>query len=129
MEKLNNEGQWIVMIGFIVAISLFFLATVINESTLVGQTTAESVLDFSKGDIQDIRSEVRSIATSGDIKDPSYQQVIKQVSNEIEILSLDRKKALVQIHTGGIDPGLIVGDIDVRYNNGVTNYHEIQHYK
>jgi len=36
-----------------------FLAFIINQSMLVGQSTAESVLEFPKNDIQNIRSVVR----------------------------------------------------------------------
>ena len=46
MARLNDEGQWIVMMGFIICVSLFFLAIVVNESTLVGQTTAGVSLTF-----------------------------------------------------------------------------------
>jgi hypothetical protein len=46
MERLNDEGQWIVLMGILVSIGLFFLAFVINQSAMVGQTTAEGVLEF-----------------------------------------------------------------------------------
>ena len=62
MARMNDDGQWIVLMGFIVAISLFFLAIVISESTLVGQTTSESVLDFSKADIQDLTLKTKDLA-------------------------------------------------------------------
>ena len=52
MARLNEDAQWIVLMGFIVSFSLFFLAIVLNQSIVVGQTTAESVLDFPKNDIQ-----------------------------------------------------------------------------
>ena len=58
MERLNDEGQWIVLMGFVISIAIFFLAILLNQSVLVGQTTAESVLEFPKSDIQDLRNEV-----------------------------------------------------------------------
>ena len=58
MERLNDDGQWIVLMGFVISIAIFFLAILLNQSVLVGQTTAESVLEFPKSDIQDLRSEV-----------------------------------------------------------------------
>jgi hypothetical protein len=55
MARLNDEAQWIVLMGFLVSFSLFFLALIINQSTVVGQTTAESVIEFPKNDIRDVR--------------------------------------------------------------------------
>ncbi|WP_245619314.1 hypothetical protein [Methanogenium cariaci] len=56
METLNDDGQWIVMMGgFIVAIGMFMLAIVISQAPLVGQTTAESVMEFPKNEVQDLR--------------------------------------------------------------------------
>ena len=60
MAGLNDDAQWIVLMGFVVSFSLFFLAMILNQSTLVGQTTAESVLDFPKNDIRDVRSVIIS---------------------------------------------------------------------
>ena len=41
MAGLNEDAQWIVLMGFIVSFSLFFLAIVLDQSMVVGQTTAE----------------------------------------------------------------------------------------
>ena len=51
MARMNDDAQWIILMGFIISFSLFFLASVIDQSTLVGQTTAENVQDY-----QDIRN-------------------------------------------------------------------------
>ena len=58
MARLTDDGQWIILMALIVCVALFFLAYLINESVLVGKTTAESALDFPKSDVQDIRSEI-----------------------------------------------------------------------
>ena len=42
--------------GFIVSFSLFFLAVLLNQSTVVGQTTAEAVSEFPKEDIRGVRN-------------------------------------------------------------------------
>ncbi len=39
MAKLNEDGQWIVMMGFIISIIIFILAIIVAESALVGKTT------------------------------------------------------------------------------------------
>jgi hypothetical protein len=107
---LNEDAQWIVLMGFIVAIALFFLAVVVNESTLVGQTTAESVLDFSKSDIEDLRSEV--------LEWNNLNPVDPIIGDDIRVLMLNRKYAAVNFSQPA--PNLL----KIHYNDGVTKYDE-----
>ena len=98
--------------GFLVSFSFFFLALVINQSTVVGQTTSESVIDFPKNDIRDMRGVVIQSAgvSNGDI-----------VRKDISVLSLTRKNAVVNYSTFySINHTFI----DIHYNNGVTEYNE-----
>jgi hypothetical protein len=110
MERLNDDAQWIILMGFIVSLSIFFLAIIINQSTLVGQTTAESVIEFPKTDIRDVRSVIIETDTSY----ASDQDVIR---SDITSISLSRKGAIVNF-TRQI-PGA-----DIHYNNGGTQYDE-----
>ena len=86
MAGLNDDAQWIILMGFLVSFSFFFLALVINQSTVVGQTTAESVIEFPKNDIRDVRDVIVRNTT---------------VSNSTEInrryyrISISRKNAVV----------------------------------
>jgi hypothetical protein len=115
---MNEDGQWIILIGFIVSVSLLFLGIVANESTLVGQTTAESVLEFSKSDIQDIRDEVARYEQMGDTEGADFDTL----RTDIETLSLKRKGAVLSIVPIGSSRVLI------HYNNGVTSYNETASY-
>lgn len=110
MAGLNEEAQWIVLMGFIVAIALFFLAIVVSESTLVGQTTAESVLDFSKSDIEDLRSQV--------LDWNNINPVDPDIKEDIRVLMLSRKYATVDFYQPA--PNLL----KIHYNDGVTRYDE-----
>jgi hypothetical protein len=118
MAKLNDDAQWIMLMAFIICVALFFLALIINESTLVGQTTAEGVLEFPKSDIQDLRNEIFRIREVGYINvlynDPKKEDIKK----DIQIIAIQRKGALVDY---SIDPNLVT---DIHYNNGVTQYNE-----
>ena len=87
MARLNDDAQWIVLMGFVISFSLFFLAMVINQSTVVGQTTAESVIEFPKNDIRDIRD---MIVSEIDVN----STVIKE---DITKISLSRKGAVVRL--------------------------------
>ena len=119
MARLNDDAQWIVLMGFIVSFSFFFLAMILNQSTVVGQTTAEGVLEFPKNDIQDVRE---VIIESSNIDVP---QDFEDVKEDIKTIALDRKGAVIEYTvtkpTSPDDPHTY---IDIHYNNGVTSYDE-----
>jgi hypothetical protein len=104
---LNDDAQWIILMGFLVSFSFFFLALVINQSTVVGQTTAESVIEFSKNDIRDVRDLIIRNTTL------SNNTVINE---DITAISLSRKNAVVNYSFGN--------SLWIHYNNGVTDYNE-----
>jgi hypothetical protein len=116
MARLNEDAQWIILMGFLISFSFFFLALIINQSTIVGQTTAESVIEFPKNDIRDISSVIeRSI----NLPDPGI------VKSDIRILSLKRKNAIVEYSIIPANPPVDVHNYaNIHYNNGVTEYNE-----
>jgi hypothetical protein len=113
MEGLNRRAQWIVLMGLIVSIALIFLAIVINESALVGQTTAESVLDFPKEDIKDVRAAIVEWKGYLDGGGPDSNSI----RTDIEELELQRNNAVVYFDSVGTT-------LTMHYNNGVTRYDE-----
>ncbi|MDD3111844.1 MAG: hypothetical protein PHU26_06075 [Methanofollis liminatans] len=116
MERLDDEGQWIVMMGFIVAVSIFFLALVINQATLVGQTTAEGVLEFPKSEIRDLQSEVYGVVEAGNSA---------TLREDIRALELARNNALVNYSAvPEIKSGTTYNKTTIHFNNGVTAYDE-----
>jgi len=121
---LNDDAQWMVLLALIICISIFSLAVIINDSVLVGQTTAESVLDFSKSDIQGLHGELlRSVVYSDDFTTAASD--INSTKSDIEALYLIRKHALVNIEVDNTSMTAGTGlNITIYYNNGVTNYHE-----
>jgi hypothetical protein len=126
MEMMNDEGQWIVLIGFIVAISLFFLAIVVSESTLVGQTTSEAVLDFSKANIQDLAMKTRDLAV---YDNPAItSQSGANVTIDIQKLYSERKGVIAIIDIKDKDPFTRKGNrnVTLHYNDGITSYDAYQ---
>ena len=120
MARLNDDAQWIVLMGFIVSFSFFFLAMILNQSTVVGQTTAEGVLEFPKNDIQDIRHEIMIVST---IPHPSAD--MDNVRRDISSLAQSRKNAIVTFKVTDAPPGMsFTKVIELHYNNGVTAYNE-----
>lgn len=116
MAQLNDDGQWIVMMGFIVSILVLFLAIIVAESALVGKTTSESVLEFPKTDIQDLRTVVFQLRWENLTSDPPNDEY----KNDISTLYLNRKNAIVD-YTG--DP--VNKRISIHYNNGITSFNEV----
>jgi len=101
------------MMGFIVSIAIFLLALVVAESAIVGKTTSESVLEFPKTDIQDLRSELMNLTWLE--LNPNYQ-------DDIAKISLERKNAVVRYQ---LDQTGEVPILYIHYNNGITQYNEI----
>jgi hypothetical protein len=125
MARINDEGQWIVLIGFIVAISLFFLAIVISESTLVGQTTSESVLDFSKADIQDLTIKTRDLAL---FNNPNITSVPDgdHLVKDMEELYGERKGIIINITIQSPGGTQYNKNVTLHYNDGITSYDAYQ---
>jgi hypothetical protein len=127
VARLNNDAQWIVLMGFLVSFSFFFLALVINQSTLVGQSTAESVIEFPKNDIRDIRQVIIEHAQDNPVPND-------KVLYDIQKIALIREGAVVNYtldttfysplfygHPASIDKN---NYSEIHYNNGVTAYNE-----
>jgi beta-lactam-binding protein with PASTA domain len=120
VARLNDDAQWIILMGFLVSFSFFFLAMIINQSTVVGQTTAESVIEFPKNDIRDVRQVIRQ---SVNVPNPDFNIV----KNDITVLSINRKGSVVDyMYFTGSDNVMF---IQIHYNNGVTEYNENWSYR
>jgi hypothetical protein len=108
--------------GFIVSFSLFFLAIIVSQSTVVGQTTAEGVLEFPKNDIRGVRDEVLA---SPDLSLSDKDEVQKDMAS----IAMDRKNAVVSFRISDAPPGSTFKKIyEIHYNNGVTAYNETATY-
>lgn len=121
MARLNDEAQWIIMMGFIVSITILILAIIVGESAMVGKTTSESVLEFSKTDIQDLRSEVLTLKDRGVLNSTiEKEKVIADIKN----LSIQRKSSVIEIQSWR-DQLARTDYIFVHLNNGITDYNEV----
>jgi hypothetical protein len=114
---MDDTAQWIVLMGFVVSFSLFFLAIVLNQSTVVGQTTAEAVSEFPKEDIRG----VRNVVIQSMFMDENNQSIVQ---SEIRNLSLIRQNAVVYIPPPIYDPHGAQSYYYIHYNNGVSAYNE-----
>jgi len=144
IQEWREEGQWIVLMGFMVSLGIFFLALIINQSTIVGQTTAEGVLEFPKNDVQDVRTQVLDLARntsawwdleSATNPDPAGDGYHVRMAEDIENLSQYRKNAIArysignycdEAQFGACEPGEVsyARVVTIHYNNGVFEYDE-----
>ena len=116
MARLNDDAQWIILMGFLISFSFFFLAIIINQSTVVGQTTAESVIEFSKNDIRDVKDVIVTNSTF------SSSPV---VNRDITVIALNRKNAVVNYTViPPLPPARTHTTALIHYNNGVTEFYE-----
>jgi len=113
MARMNEDAQWIVMLGFIISIILVFLALIVNQSALVGKTTSESVLDFSKSEIQDVRAEIIEYNWNGTLNQPSLQ-------HDLLNISLEQKGAIIWYEFNQTEDYIFI-----HYNDGTTEYNEM----
>ncbi len=125
MERLNEDGQWIVLMGLLVAVGIFFLALIINQSALVGQTTSEAVLEFPKNEIRDIKYELGDVADIWET--PGLDR--DDLRSDITALSFYRKNAIVDftISADTSSEGQF-HRVVLHYNNGVTVYNDTTPY-
>jgi hypothetical protein len=132
VARLNNEAQWIILLGFIISVSIFFLALVINESVLVGQTTAESVLDLPKSDIRDLRDEVfRSNQIYDELTIQNPNIATGDWKTDLIDLSMSRRNTVVVIKVPSASqwPNFVSPDkVIIHFNNGMTRYDETYPY-
>ncbi|NMA11389.1 hypothetical protein L21_0820 [Methanoculleus chikugoensis] len=127
MACMNEDGQWIVLMGLLVAVGLFFLALIINQSVLVGQTTAEGVLEFPKNDIRDLREAVFDYV---DTFGGANNLTTGAVRQDIVAISLERKNAVVNfsVESQVEVSGHYLHPVTIHYYNGVTEYNENVYY-
>lgn len=120
MARLNDDAQWIVLMGFLISLSFFVLAIILNQSVVVGQTTAEGVLEFPKNDIRDFRQAAMQVTNTSLGND-------QEIKEDFRNISLNRKNAVVDYNVTTAPYSmsyLHVYEIFLHYSNGVSTYNE-----
>jgi len=113
MAGMNEDAQWIVMLGFIISVILIFLALIVNQSALIGKTTSESVLEFPKSEIQDARAEIMEYYWNGTLDQSDLEQYLYNIT-------LERKGTIIWY-----DYNRAAGTLFIHYNDGSTEYNEM----
>jgi hypothetical protein len=127
---MKDDGQWIIMMGFLVSLGIFFLAIIISQATLVGQTTAEGVLEFPKNDIQDLMHDIMQVekwervSCPGGFGSPQCEAEKEKIKQDISQIYLYRKNAIVNISMPAPCNVNNYRELIIHFNNGVTEYNE-----
>jgi len=125
MARINDDAQWIVLMGFLVSLGFFFLAIILNQSVVVGQTTAEGVLEFPKSDIRDYREAVLqlSYANLG-----NNSLTADPLQKDLKTLSMNRKNAVLNFTVNPSQVASFNYQIELHYADGVSVYNESTYY-
>lgn len=126
MARLNDDAQFIVLMGFLVSAALFFIAIVLNQSTVVGQTTAEGIIEFPKSEIRDYRMAVNTMNRYG-----GGENLL-----DMATLSLSRRNSVVSSvitcwdppEKDPFDPLCKMKKVRYHFSNGVTSFNETATY-
>ena len=54
--KNDDSGQFILLTSIIVVVGMVIILVFLNQSLMAGHSSAESIMNFPKNDIRDIRS-------------------------------------------------------------------------
>lgn len=127
MARVNEEGQWIVLMGFLVALAILLLALIVSQKVLVGQSTAEGVLKFPKNEIRNLRSAISGYLDAYEDYNDKERKVIH---DDIVEISLERNNAVVNFTVGEKRhiSGRMMHPIEIYYNDGTTSYNETTYY-
>jgi Fe2+ transport system protein B len=121
MEELKDPGQWIILMSFLISVSLIILAITINDSMIVGQTTAESVLDFPKYDIISLSQVNTRIILANNLEESIKTNVARL---DIKELSQKYLNSVVELQYNPDSK-----ETELNFNNGVTTFHAKKTFK
>ncbi|NPE28233.1 hypothetical protein HNV12_09745 [Methanococcoides sp. SA1] len=135
----NDQGQWILLSGLVIAIALVLLVTLMNNAAVTGYHSSSNALEFPKDDIRSLVSESRD-ATSQAVHiahqiNQSSNKTVPEITTSI-IEDFNRQTSLlyashgqtVDISVSNIttnDSTSSFGDIvwlNISYNDGNTFY-------
>jgi hypothetical protein len=76
--KKDDSGQFLLLTSIVVAIGLVILLVYINQSSVAGHASSESIMNFPKNDIREIKAETvnQAYVTAVDVnQDPSLSSL------------------------------------------------------
>lgn len=134
----DDSGQFLLLSAVIISLGLVILLIFVNQSSIAGHSSSESIMSFPKNDIRDIRAEtvgeVKTISwslnqfnnsTTGQQKIDTFNAEFARYAADIENLSAEKGcvvdvASVPQVKDKVIDNATVT----IYYNNGETMYSE-----
>lgn len=137
----NSDGQWLILIGVVIALGLTVLLVFVSQSMLAGHSSAASIMDFPKNDVREARAEtVSEAAILGAQANaaPDIAQRQQWLASNFSSYTGDVSRIYASrgaIFTAGYTPGINTAlppsaqrienlTLYLYYNNGDTLYNE-----
>ncbi len=60
----DSSGQWIVLSGLMVSVSLVIVAVLVNEAAITGYYSSSAPIDFPKGELRELTAQTHETAMS-----------------------------------------------------------------
>lgn len=137
----DDSGQWLLLTGVVVAIGLVILLVFLNQSVIAGHSSSESIMDFPKNDIRELRAETvneayligRSVNDNGDeigLKEAKFRSSFDKYFRDTKDLYGRRGCDIFLEYSPGINLSAPPsGKLDnvtlfINYNNGETRFNE-----
>ena len=143
----DDSGQFLLLTSIVVAIGLVILLVFMNQSSLAGHASSESIMNFPKSDIRDIKSDVvnqvyftakdyNNITTlSGNGRSVAYNSSIKIYGDELKSLYMEKGANVYITNLGcyynlslATDPAnqtLERANVSFHYDDSETSYDEV----
>ena len=85
MESLkeNTEGQWILLSGLVIAITLVIVAVLLNQVNISGYYASNAALEFPKEDIRELTTQTRLTTNQAYEKAVLLNQSSNQTTEQI----------------------------------------------
>jgi hypothetical protein len=140
----DDSGQFLLLTAVVVAVGLVILLVFINQSSMSGYSSSESIMNFPKDNIRDFRAEaidqaqnIASIQNSIGIENGSQRQDNFNTSYGSSIGDIKQlyaqKGAVVDVQfdtayngttTIYADQKLVNANLIIKYDDGETSYNE-----
>ncbi|MEM2934547.1 MAG: hypothetical protein QXL78_06440 [Methanocellales archaeon] len=127
----DEEGEIIILFGFLIAASLIVLAVLLNTVLFSGQQAATGEFTFPKYEIQDIRlqtlEQARIAANRSEFKNETiFNEIIELYCNQILALYSQRGAyALVSVKPVKSGENITWAQVKIIYNDMYTDYKSV----
>ncbi|WP_174589797.1 hypothetical protein [Methanocella conradii] len=133
----DDSGQFLLLTGVIISIGMVILLIFLNQSSIAGHSSADSIMSFPKNDIRDIRNETigeayligerenKNTLHNTSMKMNMFNASFNQYASNVTRLFEEKGCSVNLTAVPALDNSTISNaTIYIYYNNGETRYFE-----